>query len=55
MSLKIKISYEQEQEVSMVMRLLQPIVPLFKVKKSDGSASYKHLYLIPRQKQNRKE
>lgn len=50
MSLKIKVSYEREQEVEEVLKLLDPIVHLFKVKRSEGTSRYKHLYLVPRKK-----
>lgn len=48
MSLKIKVSYEREEEASLIMDLLKPIIDRFKVKKSEGKAPYKHLYFIPK-------
>lgn len=47
MSIKIKVSYQDEQEARLIMGLLKPIIPLFKVKKSEGKPPYKHLYFTP--------
>lgn len=47
MSIKIKISYEDEQEARLIMGLLKPIIPRFKVKKSEGKAPYKHIFFTP--------
>ena len=52
MSIKIKVSYQEEQEASLIMGLLKPIIPLFKVKKSDGKPPYKHLYFTPTKGEN---
>jgi hypothetical protein len=48
MAVKIKISYEQEEEAQAVMNLLRPVLPFFKVKKSEGSPPYKHIYFMPK-------
>lgn len=46
--MKIKISYEREEEASLIMELLKPIIDRFKVKKSTGTSQYKHLYFVPK-------
>ena len=48
MSLKIKVSYTEEAEAQLVARLLQPILDRFKVKKSEGTPPYKHLFYNPK-------
>lgn len=48
MSMKIKVSYTEEAEARLVARLLQPILDRFKVKKSEGTPPYKHLYFTPK-------
>lgn len=48
MSLKIKVSYTEEKEAAAFLNLLQPIIDLFKVKKSEGTPPYKHLYFMPK-------
>ena len=48
MAVKIKISYEQEEEAQAVLNLLRPVLPFFKVKKSEGSPPYKHIYFMPK-------
>lgn len=48
MSLKIKVSYESENEANLVLNLLKPILPLFKVKKSTGTPPYKNLFFMPK-------
>ena len=48
MSMKIKVSYEREEEASLVMDLLKPLLSRFKVKKSTGTPPYKHLYFTPK-------
>lgn len=47
MSMKIKISYTEESEANEAMRLLQPLAGCFKIKKSDGTPPYKHIYFNP--------
>lgn len=47
MSIRIKVSYQEEHEARLIMGLLKPIIPLFKVKKSEGTPPYKHLYFTP--------
>ncbi|MBQ7785912.1 MAG: hypothetical protein IJ381_07180 [Clostridia bacterium] len=47
MSIKIKVSYQEEHEAKLILGLLKPIIPLFKVKKSEGTTPYKHLYFTP--------
>lgn len=47
MSIKIKVSYTEEAEAHTVLTLLKPIIDRFKVKKSNGTVPYKHLYFIP--------
>lgn len=53
MSLKIKVSYSEDHEANLVLSLLKPILPLFKVKKSTGTPPFKHLYFTPRKSENR--
>lgn len=53
MSMKIKVSYSEDHEANMILSLLKPILPLFKVKKSTGTPPYKHLYFTPRKSENR--
>lgn len=50
MSMKIKISYTDPVEEQAVMNLLKPLLNWFKVKKSDGTPPYKHVYLTPMKK-----
>ena len=47
MSIKIKVSYEEEREANLILSLLKPVMHCFKVKKSAGTAQFKHLYFIP--------
>lgn len=47
MSIKIKVSYEEEHEANLIISLLKPVLHCFKVKKSEGTAPFKHLYFIP--------
>lgn len=48
MSMKIKVSYEREEEASLIIDLLKPLLGRFKVKKSTGTPPYKHLYFTPK-------
>lgn len=48
MSLKIKVSYTEDAEAQAIMNLFQPVLGLFKVKKSEGNPPYKHLYFTPK-------
>ena len=48
MSMKIKVSYEREEEASQIIDLLKPIIDRFKVKKSTGTPPYNHLYFTPK-------
>lgn len=48
MSLKIKISYTEDVEEQTVLTLLKPLLDRFKVRKTEGTAPYKHLYFIPK-------
>lgn len=48
MTVKINVSYEREEEAKQIMSLLKPIIDCFKVKKSEGTPPYKHLYFIPK-------
>ena len=41
MSIKIKVSYQEEHEARLIMGLLKPIIPFFKVKKSEGTLTGK--------------
>lgn len=43
--MKIKITYQTEQEVNRVLKLLQPILQYAKVKKSQAHPPYKHIYI----------
>ena len=52
MTLKIRISYEQEAEAAQVMQLLKPVMHLFNVKKPETDAQYKHVYLTTRKSAN---
>lgn len=53
MSIKIKVSYSEDHEASLILSLLKPILPMFKVKKSTGSPPYKHLFFMPKKPENR--
>ena len=46
--IKIKVSYTEEQEAENIMQLLHPIKSRFKIKKSEGTPPYKHLFFNPR-------
>lgn len=48
MSVKIKISYEREEEAQAILSLLRPLDGLFKVKKSTGRPPYKHIFFTPK-------
>ena len=48
MSVKIKVSYSEEHEANLIMSLLKPILPMFKIKKSTDKPPYKHLYFTPK-------
>jgi len=54
-SIKIKVSYQEEQEARLILGLLKPIIPLFKVKKSEGKPPYKHLYFTPTKSEKHRE
>lgn len=45
MPLKIRISYERDEEAVQVLQLLKPVLHLFNVKKPETNAQYKHIYL----------
>ena len=44
MSIKIHVSYTEEQEAQKILTLLKPILCFFKIKKNPNSSPYKHLY-----------
>ncbi len=48
MSMKIHVSYTEDEEATEFQTLLKPISHRFKVKKSTGTYPYKHLYFTPR-------
>lgn len=48
MSLKIKVSYTEEEEAAAFLELMKPVIDLFKVKKSECTPPYKHIYFIPK-------
>lgn len=43
--MKIKITYQTEQEADRVLKLLQPMLTNAKVKKSQIHPPYKHIYI----------
>lgn len=43
--MKIKITYQTEQEADRVLKLLQPMLTNAKVKKSQSHPPYKHIYI----------
>lgn len=43
--MKIKITYQTEQEANRVLKLLQPILHCAKIKKSQAHPPYKHIYI----------
>ena len=43
--MKIKITYQTEQEADRVLKLLQPMLRNAKVKKSQAHPPYKHIYI----------
>ena len=48
MSMKIRVSYTEETEKTLIMKLLAPIIPLFNVKKIEGTPPYNLLYFTPK-------
>lgn len=52
MPLKIRISYERDEEAMQVLQLLKPVLHLFNVKKPETDAQYKHIYLTTRKNAN---
>ena len=54
MSMKIKVSYTDDAEESLVMDVLKPILHRFKVKKSTSTTPYKHLYFMPKNSEKRR-
>ncbi len=44
MSIKIRVSYEKQQELHMVLRLLHPIIQSYKAEKGENGR-YKKAYL----------
>jgi len=49
-SMKIHVSYTEDEEATEFQTLLKPISHRFKVKKSTGTSPYKHLYFTPRKR-----
>lgn len=43
--MKIKITYQTEQEAAKLLELLKPILHYAKVKKSQTHPPYKHIYI----------
>lgn len=48
MSVKVKISYTDEREISAIVPQLKALLPRHKLKKSTGTPPYKHLYFTPK-------
>lgn len=48
MALKLKISYEHEGELPLVLALLKPILDGAKIKKEPSQGRYKRIYITPR-------
>lgn len=48
MSVKIKVSYTEDEEETFIFGLFQPLMRFFKVKKSEGKPPFKHLYFTPK-------
>ena len=48
MSMKIKVSYTKATEETLIMKLLAPIMSLFKVKKCEGTPPYHLIYFTPK-------
>ena len=46
MSVKIHVSYQTEAEEEAILKVLQPIMDRFRVKKSTDKPPYKHLYFM---------
>lgn len=49
MSLRIKVSFTEDNEAETVLNLLKPIMGRFRVKKKSTDSEYKILYLMPKQ------
>lgn len=47
MSMKIKISYTDDEEERMILSLLKPLSGRYKVKKTTGTPPFKRIYFIP--------
>lgn len=43
--MKIKITYQTEQEVAKLLELLKPMLQYAKIKKSQAHPPYKHIYI----------
>lgn len=48
MTMKVKVSYTDDEEAKTIIDLMKPIKGRFKVKKNNGKPPYKHLYFIPK-------
>lgn len=48
MPTRINISFTDESEAKEVLTLLAPILDRFKVKKSNATTTYKHIYIDPK-------
>ena len=46
--IRINISYTEDAEAALILKLLQPLLSRFRVKKSAGTAPYKHIYIMPK-------
>lgn len=49
MSLKIKVSFEDDSELENVLQLLKPIVGRFKVVKPDTKTTFKRAYICSKE------
>lgn len=45
--MKIRVSYTEDGEAALILKLLRPILGRFKVKKNTGKPPYNHLYFTP--------
>lgn len=52
MAVKIKISYTEDIEAQAILALLKPIIRRFKVKTSNGTPPYKHIYFTSKKGEN---
>ena len=53
MSIKIKVSFTNDTERAYILTLFTPLLDRFKVKESNGTSPYRHLYFTPKNSEKR--